>query len=168
MKNKLYFAYGSNLNVQAMSQRCPKARKVGKLILPNARLVFRGVADCIYSRRSTCPGGLWRITPACEAALDRYEGVSGGLYRKEYLTVRLKPEAAPEEVLIYVMNRGGIMPPWEDYIDTIAQGYRDFALDDQLWQLDRALEHSYDHKNKTPHLQRRWEQRGRPKLAKPA
>jgi gamma-glutamylcyclotransferase (GGCT)/AIG2-like uncharacterized protein YtfP len=163
----LYFAYGSNLNVAAMGRRCPQAKKVGKLILPNAKLVFRGVADCIYAKGSSCPGGLWRITPECEEELDHYEGVAGGLYKKVYLTVRLKPGREPEQVLVYVMNRTGIMPPWESYLDTIAQGYLDFKLDTYLWRLDEALEHSYDQKNKTAHLHNRWVKKGRPKLARP-
>jgi hypothetical protein len=43
----LYFAYGSNLNIAGMAQRCPAAKPVSRFLLPNARLVFRGVADCI-------------------------------------------------------------------------------------------------------------------------
>jgi len=165
-RSKLYFAYGSNLNVQAMGHRCPRAKKIGKLILPKARLVFRGVADCIYDPRTRCPGGLWRITRQCEEELDHYEGVAGGLYRKEYIKVQLRGQE-PEDALVYVMNRGGVMPPWESYLDTIAQGYLDFGLDTHLWRLDEALVYSYDHKNKTPHLRKRWENKGKPKLARP-
>jgi hypothetical protein len=161
----LYFAYGSNLNVAAMKRRCPKAKKVGRLILPNAKLVFRGVADVIWAPKSRCPGGLWEITRKCEAALDRYEGVASGLYRKEYLTVRLAKGGEPQQVLVYLMNSDGVMPPWEEYIDTIAQGYRDFGLDRYLCYLDQALEHSWAEKNKTRHLHRRWVQKGRPPLA---
>ncbi len=39
---KLYIAYGSNLNVDQMSTRCPGARVAGVAGLPNYRLTFRG------------------------------------------------------------------------------------------------------------------------------
>jgi gamma-glutamylcyclotransferase (GGCT)/AIG2-like uncharacterized protein YtfP len=88
-----YFAYGSNLNKQQMSWRCPGARPIGKLVLPNARLVFRGVADVEYDDALSVQGGLWKITRACERTLDRYEGVKSGLYRKENIQVNVEGQA---------------------------------------------------------------------------
>ena len=38
--NKYYLAYGSNLNLEQMSRRCPTARVVGKAQLENYRLAF--------------------------------------------------------------------------------------------------------------------------------
>ena len=40
-----YFAYGANLNLQNMRYRCPNAKVVGHLNLPEYQLVFKGVAD---------------------------------------------------------------------------------------------------------------------------
>ena len=77
-----YFAYGSNLNVAQMAQRCPGAKLLGRIKLPGWKLVFRGVADAIQEPGAFCYGGVWRITPEDEAALDTYEGVRHGLYRK--------------------------------------------------------------------------------------
>ena len=42
MAGKLYFAYGSNINLQQMEQRCPAARPVGPVILDGYELRFRG------------------------------------------------------------------------------------------------------------------------------
>ena len=39
---KYYLAYGPNLNLVQMRQRCPNARVVGYTYLFGARLVFRG------------------------------------------------------------------------------------------------------------------------------
>lgn len=162
-KKQLYFAYGSNLNVEHMARRCPRAKKVGKFTLPKAKLVFRGVADVVYHPREKCVGGLWEITRECEKALDRYEGVRAGLYRKVYLAVKRRGVPEEESVLVYVMNSDGIMPPFDDYLAVIEDGYRDFGLD--LAYLGRAVEHSYKAKDRTPDLERRWERRGRPRLA---
>jgi hypothetical protein len=149
----LYWAYGSNLSVEAMKRRCPRARKISSLILPDARLVFRHVADVEYHKGASCPGGLWRITEQCEAVLDRYEGVRGdhGLYSKIY--IKLQYNGRERRCLIYQMNEDGIAPPGEGYLGVIAQGYMDFDLD--LAQLDEAVMRSWGEKNRTPAINRR-------------
>ena len=78
----LYLAYGSNLNVKQMEIRCPRAKIMGSFLLPNYKLVFRGVADIEESEGDYCPVGLWKITRKCLGALDRYEGYPT-LYRRE-------------------------------------------------------------------------------------
>lgn len=148
---KLMWAYGSNLNKAQMAHRCPAARSLGARWLPNARLVFRSVADVVYDASERCPGGLWRITPEDEIALDAYEGVSGGLYEKQHLLVRWKGK--PEKMLIYTMLSDAIAPPGEGYLNVIAQGYRDFGL--PLDYLDRAVEASWDDKHITEDVRRR-------------
>lgn len=154
----LMWAYGSNLNVEAMARRCPRARKVGPLMLPHARLVFRHVADVEYHRGSTCPGGVWRITKECERSLDGYEGVEGGLYSKVYLRVRWR--GRERSCLLYQMNEDGIAPPGQAYLDTIAQGYGDFGLD--LAYLNEALMRSWGEKYRTPTINRRIRRRRDP------
>jgi len=142
MTTKLYVAYGSNLNLEGMWRRCPNAEPVGKATLSGYRLWFRSVADVVRIKGAKVPVGIWRITSECEEALDVYEGVAGGLYRKE--TVRFRDG---REALIYRMNRRGIMPPTSGYLETIRQGYDDFKLDHTY--LQAALEHSLDRKNPT-------------------
>lgn len=39
---KLYGAYGSNMNLEQMSHRCPKAKVVGNGTLEDYKLTFRG------------------------------------------------------------------------------------------------------------------------------
>jgi hypothetical protein len=157
----LYFAYGSNLNREAMALRCPAAKPLGPLTLRDSRLVFRGVADCIYEEGSECPGAVWKLTPACEASLDRYEGVSGGFYRKEYVTIT--GVEGEDQMLLYVMNSTGIFPPSEGYYQTIRQGYRDFGL--PLKQLRDAVKAAWDDKAPSHRERQRHRRNGRPALA---
>ena len=42
MEENLYFAYGSNLDLEQMAQRCPDAETVGPVRLENYELRFRG------------------------------------------------------------------------------------------------------------------------------
>jgi hypothetical protein len=154
----LYFAYGSNLNIEQMKRRCPGATPLGRFSLTDARLVFRGVADCIYEAGAICEGGLWEITPQCEHALDIYEGISGGLYRKEYV----ESDAGP--ILLYQMNSTGIYPPSFGYLATIRRGYADFKL--PVSALSDAVKASHDDKHPSHHERKRHRRNGRPTLAK--
>ena len=43
--NTLYFAYGSNINLNQMEHRCPDASVVGPVFLDNYELLFRGAAS---------------------------------------------------------------------------------------------------------------------------
>lgn len=159
----LYFAYGSNLSVAQMKKRCPKARKFKPLYITDGRLVFRGHADLQTFEGGRIAGGLWEITEECERALDWNEGVSTGTYAKRYLTFRMSGGAI-RDCLFYKMRLGGIQPPSQEYLNTIAQGYRDFDLDLSL--LDEALERSWHDKDVTSVLRARHIKRGRPTLAK--
>lgn len=144
----LYFAYGSNLDCEQMARRCPEAEPVRAAQLRDWRLVFRGVADIEPAARRTVHGGLWRITPRCEASLDLYEGVRSGLYLKRLVTVRTG-RSSEVEALVYVMGqperRGYAMPP-EGYLAGIRDGYLDFGLD--LGPLRQAL--AFTGRNLTP------------------
>lgn len=152
----LYFAYGSNLNVRHMARRCPDATSLGKFFLDDATLVFRGVADCIFSPGERCPGAVWKLTAACERQLDRYEGVHSGLYSKEYLDIAGIP--GEPQLMLYVMNSTGIMPPSIHYLDTIKDGYQDFRL--PLAPLRAAVQRSWDQKEKTKAERARYHRSG--------
>ena len=77
MEENLYFAYGSNLDLEQMAQRCPDAEIVGPVRLENYELRFRGsgFATVAPKKGSTVYGLVWKLTPNCEQSLDRYEGV---------------------------------------------------------------------------------------------
>lgn len=40
-EEKLYFAYGSNINLNQMDMRCPNARVIGPVVLEGYELLFR-------------------------------------------------------------------------------------------------------------------------------
>jgi gamma-glutamylcyclotransferase (GGCT)/AIG2-like uncharacterized protein YtfP len=125
MNKKIYIAYGSNLNIRQMKRRCPNANIIGKCILEDYKLEFRGVANIIKKKGEKVPIGLWEITEECEKALDIYEGYPK-LYRKEYININVNGK---EELgMAYVMNYKTIAPPSELYYNIIQQGYKDFQI----------------------------------------
>lgn len=140
---RLYFAYGSNLALAQFKRRCPNAKRFGKLTIPDYRLVFRGVADIEPYRGCSVQGAVYKISPRCEEALDRYEGFPH-LYRKSFLTVSVRLAEGEERqvlpLMFYQMNNDRIGTPASGYAGTIAQGYKDWGLDPQ--GLVEAIEHA--------------------------
>ena len=102
MKRKFYIAYGSNLNLEQMADRCPTARVVGATVLDDYQLVFQRVATIVPRPGAKVPVAIWEIDEECEEALDIYEGYPH-LYRKENKEVVVASmtrvrETIPEEV----------------------------------------------------------------------
>ena len=134
MAGKLYFAYGSNINLGQMEQRCPAARPVCPVILDDYELRFRGngggygVATIAPKKGGHVAGLLWELTPACERALDYYEGYPR-LYGKEPVTVRDRAGQA-YTVMAYVMRERYWEPamPSSSYYIGILEGYRENGL----------------------------------------
>ena len=107
-KTRYYFAYGSNCNLDQMERRCPAARVIGRVTLPNYALSFNGktsgwgVANIHRKRGMGVKGLLWAITPECERNLDRYEGYPT-LYEKRNVKVRTEDDATIK-AMVYVMT----------------------------------------------------------------
>ena len=103
-KTQYYFAYGSNINLEQMEERCPAAKVVGPVTLADYELQFRGhgFATVAPKKGSIVHGLLWELTPACEQALDRYEGYPKH-YEKDFEEVStLDGKLVP--VMVYVMT----------------------------------------------------------------
>ncbi|MCI8526407.1 MAG: gamma-glutamylcyclotransferase [Oscillospiraceae bacterium] len=126
----LYFAYGSNINLDQMAYRCPEAEAVGPVTLDDYVLLFRGsragngVATIAPQEGEQVQGLLWRITPECERALDRYEGYPS-LYTKETVTVSDR-QGNSFQVMAYIMSERYREPavPSSHYYDGIRDGLR--------------------------------------------
>jgi hypothetical protein len=140
-------AYGSNLNLRQMQQRCPTATVVGPAELEGYDLLFRGarhgaVATVEPLDAQEQAGGvpvlLWKLKPQDERALDVYEGWPS-FYRKETHDVEIGGKTVP--AMVYIMNDGhDYGEPSEYYLDTIREGYESAKFD--MDYLDRAVGNS--------------------------
>lgn len=126
MEETLYFAYGSNINLEQMAHRCPDAQIVGPVTLENYELRFRGsgFATVTPKNGSVVHGLLWKLTPESERALDRYEGYPRH-YTKEQVSVRTADGAAVS-VMAYIMaepmcRQSALPSPY--YYRAIQQGF---------------------------------------------
>lgn len=69
MKEKYYLAYGSNLSIAQMVQRCPNAVYVGKATIKDYQLLFKGSQSGSYltiekKEGASVPVLVWKITEA--------------------------------------------------------------------------------------------------------
>ena len=111
--NKYYLAYGSNLSMAQMAQRCPDAVYVGTAELKDYQLLFKGSQSGSYltvepKKGSTVPVLVWRISERDEHYLDRYEGCPS-FYYKKMIRVEIQPFIGEKvnggtEAIIYIMH----------------------------------------------------------------
>jgi hypothetical protein len=115
-----YFAYGSNMIVAAMRERCPGARflDVARLSNHRFRIVRSGYASLVWEQGAEAYGILWAVGPRDERALDDYEEIAAGLYRRSFLRVERIDDGKWETALVYLAvdknpgrpRRGYIVP----------------------------------------------------------
>jgi gamma-glutamylcyclotransferase (GGCT)/AIG2-like uncharacterized protein YtfP len=103
----LYFAYGANLDVEAMAQRCPRSRLVGvgRLARHRFALMKEGFATVVRDPQANVHGIIYDLALADIPALDRYEEVQGGLYQKVTQPI-LRQQGGPVRALVYVGRSG--------------------------------------------------------------
>ena len=145
-KRRLYLAYGSNLNKYQMEYRCPDAKPVGTTWISDHRLVFQGQPhnahlNIIPEKGLSVPVAVWEISERDEAMLDRYEGVQGGYYQKEYMEVDLNGEKVRALVYIMCKRHQHLGLPDLFYMNTCRAGYKDFDFPGKI--LEKALIYSY-------------------------
>lgn len=79
-----YFAYGANIDAHHMAERCPHATRLALAFLADHSfgIAATGYGTVRSDPGSAVPGILWSLTEEDERALDAFEGVPEGLYRK--------------------------------------------------------------------------------------
>jgi gamma-glutamylcyclotransferase (GGCT)/AIG2-like uncharacterized protein YtfP len=124
----LYFAYGSNMDRKAMANRCPRSLPIGAARLMRHRLAImrEGWLTAVRDPRATVHGVLWDLALSDMPALDRYEGVANGLYRKALQGVAMG--AGPKRALVYFGANSGPGTPKPDYIEAIVAAAREWGL----------------------------------------
>jgi gamma-glutamylcyclotransferase (GGCT)/AIG2-like uncharacterized protein YtfP len=115
----LHFAYGSNMSRPLMEERCADAEAIGPARLDNWRYVIAGdgYASIVRSLGSVVHGVLWRLTPRDLAALNNYESLDSGLYRRRMLTVRHGGKRV--QALVYIGRSGTAGRPRPGYQDDV-------------------------------------------------
>lgn len=143
MNKRLYVAYGSNLNIRQMKDRCPTAKLYGTGMIEDYELQFKGYPDSAFAtiapkEGASVPVAVWEIQPQDEKNLDRYEG-----YPSHYFKQNVPVHLDDEEIgaMVYIMDRQmqfGLPSPY--YYRMVYDGYNDCRLDTDV--LCEALKNS--------------------------
>jgi len=112
-----YFAYGSNMNQEQMTERCPSATLVGVAELQDYRLAFSifspkrlcGCADIIPSSGESVYGLLYQLPEVDMAALDTFEGAPVH-YRRTTVQVRSRNEMVEAQSYEVVSKQSDVHP----------------------------------------------------------
>jgi len=124
----LYFAYGTNMDRAGMRRRCPDARALGTGTLEGWRLLVMrdGYLSIARRRGARVHGVLWRLTPRDLAALDAYEAVDSGLYRRCALPVLAG--GRPASAQVYVGRRPAPGRPRPGHLPVVLAAARSWNL----------------------------------------
>lgn len=148
MEPRYYLAYGSNLNLIQMKDRCKDSKRVGTAVIKDYRLMFKGRGLNNYltiekARGYFVPVGVFIIVEDDERRLDIFEGHPDFYYKKDFV-VELKDDkgnVTSINAFAYIMRedrRLGL--PTEKYEQTVREGYKDFGFDEKI--LDEAIKYS--------------------------
>jgi gamma-glutamylcyclotransferase (GGCT)/AIG2-like uncharacterized protein YtfP len=116
-----YFAYGTNMTRPRMARSCPGATFLGRAVLRGHRFALAdgGYGSVVRDPPSCVHGVLWTLGPSDEAALDEYEAVARGLYRKERRVVEPGSGGPAVDALIYVAAAGPRGPAPAGHLEEI-------------------------------------------------
>ena len=128
--SRLTFAYGSNMWQAQMRRRCPQSHLLGPAQLHGYRWIIttRGYANIVAHAQGVVMGMLYAISPSDEAALDDFEGVAQGNYRKEMVEVQQGGEVFSALVYVDPIQVEGV--PQLEYIARINAALNDAQLPD--------------------------------------
>jgi phage replication-related protein YjqB (UPF0714/DUF867 family) len=120
-RRHFYFAYGSNVCVEQMAQRCPDAGDPRPAVLSDHDWLIneRGVATVEPATGNVVHGVLWRLSDDDLATLDSAEGVPVR-YRRDRLTVHT--DDGPKHAWVYIDHRVTPGPPRPGYLPKIING----------------------------------------------
>jgi len=117
-----------------MHNRCPQAKPVASVKLNGWKLAFvgaqtkrwgpGGVATIVPDAKANTPAALYLLSAEDEQALDSFENIQAGKYRKYENVLVYEGQSA----FTYKAHISDENSPSRRYIETIRQGYRDWGL----------------------------------------
>jgi gamma-glutamylcyclotransferase (GGCT)/AIG2-like uncharacterized protein YtfP len=125
---KHYFAYGANMDLNTMFDRCPSAKFIEVGTLDGYRFIIntRGVASIVSDATASVCGVIWTINEEDEAFLDLFEGVKGRWYSKHTVAVAETVNNNMFDCLVYIASDHREGKPIEDYFNNIIKWAKNF------------------------------------------
>ena len=133
---ELYFAYGSNMDEDQMTERCNHAKFLSIAYLPGYRLGFSqyyeplkgGVADIIESQNDKVWGKVYQLPLEDLHRLDIHEGHPTDYKRTQHSVITPQGESLYAWVYAVVDKEGEFIPPSKRYMEFIKRGANDVGF----------------------------------------
>lgn len=138
----LYFAYGANMERAAMRKRCGHATAHGVAALRGWRYTIAQGYGCVTPAPGRCVFGVvWRLTPRDLAALNAFESLDSGLYRRVMLTVEIG--GSRKRAMAYVGRLRGKRRPMPGYQERLVAAAHDWKMPPRYIEELRRLAPGY-------------------------
>jgi len=132
-----YFAYGRNMDCSEKEARTSSIHSAQRACLRGYRLAFNKKADkggvyanIVSSAKDEVWGVLYKCSPQTLDALDGPEGVKGGHYRREVVSVQLD-SGQTIQAQVYIATQKFIVPesvPNSAYLNHLLRGAKHYKL----------------------------------------
>lgn len=124
----LYFAYGANMDRDAMALRCPHSRPLGRAKLARHRFIITrdGYASVLRDPRAMVHGVIWDLALSDMRTLDKFEEVDRGLYDK--ITQPVITEEGSRRALVYVGVNAQTGSPRAGYLEAVVAAAETWSL----------------------------------------
>ena len=130
-----YFAYGSNLNLKQMAERCPDSKPAFIATLPNHKLIFTGwsrawrggTASIKPVPGAKVAGGVYEISERDLSKLDRYEGYPT-VHNRVNKAVFTEDGERIQVVTYIKVEQSEETKPSAEYLAVVRQGYKDWKI----------------------------------------
>ena len=131
MNNIFYFAYGSNMSLRQMNDRCPESEFYNIGVLKDYELCFpiiskkrnnMGVASIRYKKGFNVEGVLYKVSDDDIIKLDRFENININYCRTEMNIYVTEKESIKSFVYIAIKNEEEHKAPSKEYMDILIEG----------------------------------------------
>jgi len=147
-KDQWYFAYGSNLSVGQKELRTGRIRRAIRCRLPGYAFAFnkRGrngqvYANIVANSKSEVWGVVYLCNPEAMRAMDQYEGVASGHYKR--IPVRVVQDTGEEtDAITYIAGADYVCEPGKpsrEYLERIVSGAKHHGLPDEYVERIKEL-----------------------------
>jgi len=111
-----------------MAARCPEGEAVGPAILEDYRFIIMsdGYASVEPKRGQDVHGVMWRLTPRDLSALDSYESLQSGLYRRVMVPVLF--DRVRLNALVYLGHTSAEGRPKPGYMESVIDAAHEWGL----------------------------------------
>ncbi len=140
----IYFAYGSNMDLDQMKARCPGAKVIGVGELKHYNISFTrwsrawnsGTADILPERGGKIYGALYDLSLEDLKKMDKFADYPNSYIRQDVM-VCCQEEHLP--AMTYIARRSGVFLPSRSYLGKMVRGAMSHEIPEEYINLLKSI-----------------------------